>query len=135
MARQFGLRRQDSLCKLKQEGHVAARHAFNLRALQTQHDREALRELVVTERFIEHHAVFFKIIGQIRDEETIATGQGIRPEVRGRLRKKYGSGSWRKRKGIARVELENGDECEAEVHWYEAHGIGKKDFKIKCILD
>ena len=64
--------------------------------------------------------------------ETIAIGSGIR-EV-GRLRKLYGRGRWRKRKGVARVRLEDGTVCLAEVHWYEATGIGKKEFKIKYFL-
>jgi hypothetical protein len=34
-------------------------------------------------------------------------------------------------KGIATVQLEDGAICEAEIHWFEAHGIGRKDFKIK----
>jgi hypothetical protein len=52
-----------------------------------------------------------------------------------RLRKQYGPGRWRKLKGIARIRLENGSLRTAEVHWYEAHGIGKKKVKIKRILD
>jgi hypothetical protein len=52
-----------------------------------------------------------------------------------RLRKQYGLGRWRKLKGVARVRLENGSLRTAEVHWYEAHGIGKKKMKIKRILD
>ena len=51
------------------------------------------------------------------------------------LNKKYGSGNWRKLKGTAKVRLADGRESWAEVHWYEAHGIGKKDFKIKRFLD
>jgi hypothetical protein len=52
-----------------------------------------------------------------------------------RLRRKYGEGRWRKLKGIARVRLENGSIHEAEIHWYEAHGIGRRENKIKCIVD
>jgi hypothetical protein len=51
--------------------------------------------------------------------------------VRARLRKRYGRGRWRKRKGIAEVRLKNGEIVKAEVHWYEATGIGKREFKIK----
>jgi len=51
------------------------------------------------------------------------------------LRKRYGRGRWRKRKGIARVRLEDDTVVLAEVHGYEAHGIGRKDFKIKRIID
>lgn len=77
--------------------------------------------------------MFFEIIGEISGVELIARGRGIRSSVR--LRKKYGGGTWRKLKGNARVRLTNGLERDAEVHWYEAHGIGKKEFKIKRFLD
>ena len=75
----------------------------------------------------------FEIIGPISDVETIARGSSIR-ELR-RLRKAYGRGNWRKRKGIAQIRLDYGPEGKAELHWYEAHGIGKKEFKIKRLLD
>jgi hypothetical protein len=65
--------------------------------------------------------------------ETIATGKRIR-EWR-RLHKVYGRGRWRKCKGFARVRLSDGTMCQAELHWYEAHGIGAKEHKIKRILD
>ena len=74
----------------------------------------------------------FEIIGQIVDIETIASGSGVR--ARRRLNRRYGRGRWRKLKGIAKVELEDGTVIDAEVHWYEAHGIGKKEFKIKRYL-
>ena len=74
----------------------------------------------------------FEIVGPIRDMETIATGQAIR-EVR-RLRRRYGRGQWRKRKGIAPVRLQDGTVHKAELHWYEAHGIGRREFKIKFPL-
>jgi hypothetical protein len=77
--------------------------------------------------------VFFKIIGRISDVETIASGTGIRE--RRRLRKTYGGKRWRKLKGIAAVELVDGTMCHAEVHWYQAHGTGAKEFKIKRILE
>jgi hypothetical protein len=77
--------------------------------------------------------VFFKIIGSISDVETIASGKAIRE--RRRLRKAYGGQRWRKRKGIAAVELPNGTMCHAELHWYEAHGIGPREYKIKRILE
>jgi hypothetical protein len=77
--------------------------------------------------------VFFEILGAITDVETFATGSSIR-ELR-RLRKFYGPGRWRKRKGIARVRLPNGSIRTAEIHWYEASGIGKMEFKIKRLLD
>ena len=74
----------------------------------------------------------FVILGPLRDVETIATGRGIR-ELR-RVRKAYGPGRWRKRKGIATIQLASGATFLAEVHWYEAHGIGRKEFKIKRLL-
>lgn len=74
----------------------------------------------------------FTIVGDITRAETFATGSGIRELPR--LRKLYGRGHWRKRKGIATVRLEDGAICPAEVHWYEASGIGKKEFKIKHVL-
>ncbi|MBS0614083.1 MAG: hypothetical protein JSS24_12990, partial [Proteobacteria bacterium] len=64
--------------------------------------------------------------------ETIATGTGIR-EI-SRLRKRYGRGRWRKRKGIAEIRLQSGEIAAAELHWYEASGIGKREFKIKRLL-
>jgi hypothetical protein len=75
----------------------------------------------------------FEIIGEITHIETIAAGSGIRDVER--LRKQYGPGRWRKLKGVATVRLSNGRIRQAEVHWYEAHGIGKKRIKIKRFLD
>ena len=75
----------------------------------------------------------FKVLGAVRDVETIAAGEGVR--VRQRLSRTYGRGRWRKRKGYATVRLSNGMVVEAEVHWFEAHGIGRKDFKIKRLLE
>ena len=75
----------------------------------------------------------FKILGRISDVETIAVGNAIR-EIR-RLRRTYGLGRWRKRKGVATVELRNGSIRVAELHWYEAHGIGPLEYKIKEYLD
>ena len=77
--------------------------------------------------------MFFKVIGQILDVEMIASGKGIRE--RRRLRKLYGGRSWRKLKGTAAVELADGTMCHAELHWYEAHGVGTKELKIKQILE
>ena len=74
----------------------------------------------------------FEILGEISDIETFAAGSGIREIAR--LRRIYGRGRWRKRKGIARVRLTNGAVQLAEVHWYEATGIGRKEFKIKHLL-
>ena len=75
----------------------------------------------------------FKIEGEITDVETFATGRSIRELTR--LNKFYGKGRWRKRKGKARVRLKNGDIRMAELHWYEATGIGKREYKIKRYLD
>jgi hypothetical protein len=77
--------------------------------------------------------MYFEIIGEIENIETIAKGQSIR-DIR-RLRKQYGPGRWRKLKGIATVRLFNGKIKRAEIHWYEAHGIGKRKMKIKRYLD
>jgi hypothetical protein len=76
--------------------------------------------------------VYFEIIGELSAVETIAAGSGIRELAR--LRKRYGRGRWRKRKGIARVRLPSGEVFRAELHWYEATGIGKREFKIKQFL-
>ena len=74
----------------------------------------------------------FEILGEIRDIETIATGRGV--YIRRYLDRTYGKGRWRKRKGKATVRLADGTVEEAEIHWFEAHGVGRKDFKIKRIL-
>jgi hypothetical protein len=71
----------------------------------------------------------FKIVSPITDVGVIATGTAIRE--RRRLWKNYGKGRWRKLKGTAQVEFADGTICEAEIHWYEAHGIGAKEHKIK----
>lgn len=75
----------------------------------------------------------FEIVGEIAQVETFAAGSAIR-EI-GRLRKLYGRCRWRKRKGIARVRLPDGATRLVELHWYEAHGIGRQEFKIKRYLD
>jgi hypothetical protein len=74
----------------------------------------------------------FEILGDLTGVETIATGSGIRELSR--LRKRYGRGRWRKRKGYAEVRLADGDVAKAELHWYEATGIGCREFKIKRFL-
>ena len=71
-------------------------------------------------------------IGEILDIEVIAAGPGIRELAR--LRRVYGTGWWRKLKGTAMVRLPDGSVCRAEVHWYEAHGIGRKELKVKRLL-
>ena len=75
----------------------------------------------------------FEILGEITVLETIASGRGIR-DLR-RSHKSYGKGRWRKMKGSARIRLRNGDVRLAELHWYEAHGIGKREVKRKRYLD
>lgn len=70
-----------------------------------------------------------EIVGAIVDIQTIAVGSGIR-ELQ-RLEKKYGKGRWRKKKGVARIRLLDGSIHTAEIHWYEAHGVGRKEVKIK----
>ncbi len=74
----------------------------------------------------------FRILSEITDIETIATGSGIREITR--LRKRYGRGRWRKRKGVAEIELADGEIVSAELHWYEATGIGRREYKIKRLL-
>jgi len=75
----------------------------------------------------------FEIIGEIENVEVIAVGGNIRDVMR--LRKQYGIGRWRKLKGIALIRLMNDRIRKAELHWYEAHGIGRKKIKIKRFLD
>ena len=75
----------------------------------------------------------FEIIGEITAIEPIAIGSKIR--ILPLLRKRYGKGRWRKLKGIANVQLSDGSIRLAEVHWFEAHGIGKKKMRIKRFLD
>jgi hypothetical protein len=77
--------------------------------------------------------MYFEIIGEITDVERIAAGNSIR--VVAILRKQYGVGRWRKLKGVATVRLRNGRIRRVELHWYEAHRIGKKRIKIKRYLD
>jgi len=75
----------------------------------------------------------FEIIGDITDIEPIAMGSAIREVMR--LRRQYGRGRWRKLKGIALIRLANGRIRRAEIHWYEAHGIGKWEIKRKRYMD
>jgi hypothetical protein len=74
-----------------------------------------------------------KVLSEITGVEIIATGRGIRELAR--LRKTYGPGRWRKMKGVARVRLPDGSTATAEIHWYECHGIGRREFKIKTLLE
>ena len=75
----------------------------------------------------------FEIVGEITRIQTIAVGKGIRNLQR--LRKLYGRGRWRKLKGVALIRLRNGTIRNAELHWYEAHGIGRKEIKRKRYVD
>lgn len=75
----------------------------------------------------------FEVIGDITVIETIAAGRAIR-DLR-RLQRQYGRGRWRKMKGVAQVRLRSGRIRLAELHWYEAHGIGRKEIKRKRYLD
>ena len=75
----------------------------------------------------------FEVVGPIEQVETIATGSSVK--IQAFLRKVHGRGRWRKRKGIASIRLPNGKLRQVELHWYEAHGVGKRDFKIKRYLD
>ena len=74
----------------------------------------------------------FEIRSEIRGIGTIAAGRGV--HIRRHLARTYGKGRWRKMKGIAIVQLADGTICEAEIHWFEAHGIGRRDFKIKRVI-
>jgi len=74
-----------------------------------------------------------EVIGEIEAIKTIATGASAK--VRSVLRKVYGRGRWRKRKGTGTVRLSHGNIRRVELHWYEAHGIGRRDLKIKNHLD
>ena len=77
--------------------------------------------------------MYFEIISEIENIVTIAVGGRIRDIMR--LRRQYGLGHWRKMKGFAKVRLQSGSIRKAELHWYEAHGIGRKKIKIKRLLD
>ena len=81
----------------------------------------------------EDRGVRFELVGTIEQIETIAEGPAVK--ARSFLRKTYGRGRWRKLKGVAIVRLPNGKLRRVELHWYEAHGIGKRDMKVKSYLD
>lgn len=70
----------------------------------------------------------FELLGEIRDVEVIAEGRGVR--IKRFLRERYGGRRWRKLKGVAVVRLDDGRIRTAEIHWYEAHGVGRTGFKI-----
>jgi hypothetical protein len=75
----------------------------------------------------------FEVVGKITEVETIAVSSSIR--ILPVLRRRFGHARWRKRKGIARIRLSDGTIRLAEIHWFEAHGIGKKLMRIKRFLD
>ena len=77
--------------------------------------------------------MYFEIVGEVDNIETVAVGGRIRDIMR--IQKQYGPGRWRKLKGVVKVRLQSGRICHAEVHWYEAHGIGRRKMKIKRLLD
>jgi len=77
--------------------------------------------------------MYFKIVSEIYDIEIIAANNNIREIAK--LKAEYGEGRWRKLKGVAIIELQDGSIRQAEIHWYEAHGIGKRKLKIKAFLD
>jgi len=75
----------------------------------------------------------FELLSEIMHVETFATSSSIRNLSL--LRKQYGLGKWRKRQGVALIGLKDGSECLAEFHWYEASGIGRKEMKVKWLLE
>jgi len=77
--------------------------------------------------------LIFELISKIENVETIAVGSRIHDITR--LRRMYGKGRWCKLKGVGRVRLSDGSEHEAELHWYEAYGVGKKEMKVKHLFD
>jgi len=79
------------------------------------------------------HRMKFEIVGTIQQIETIAAGPGVK--LQAYLRRVHGKGRWRKLKGFATSRLRSGDVRRVELHWYEAHGIGRRDFKIKNYLE
>ena len=77
--------------------------------------------------------MYFEIVGQIEQVQTIAKGPSVRE--RRRLHEQFGRGRWRKLKGVATIRLASGLLVRAELHWVEAHGIGRRKVKIKRILE
>ena len=72
----------------------------------------------------------FDVLDEIVHVENIAVNRSIR-EVQ-HLNRQYGVGRWRKRKGIATIQYKkSGRIVRAEIHWYEAHGIGAVKWKVK----
>ena len=75
----------------------------------------------------------FELLGDLTDIEIIAVNLSIRE--RRRLREQFGGRRWRKLKGIGRMRFPNGEVRLAELHWYEAHGVGRRKIKVKRILE
>ncbi len=75
----------------------------------------------------------FELIGELSNVETIAVNLAIRENAD--LKARYGGRRWRKVKGVGTVRLANGSVRQAELHWYEAHGVGERKLKIKRLLD
>ncbi len=73
-----------------------------------------------------------EIVGGIRDKQVIARGHSVK--IKKRLEKLYGTGNWRKMKGVAEVRLSDGTVRQAEIHWFEAHGIGRRHIKVKRFI-
>ena len=73
-----------------------------------------------------------EVLSEIADIEIIAAGRGV--YIRRYLDRTHGKGRWRKMKGIATVRQADGTICQAEIHWFEAHGIGRRDFKMKKVI-
>jgi hypothetical protein len=82
--------------------------------------------------YLRESGMELEILSEISDIETITTGRGAR--IGRHLDRTYGAGRWRKIKGIATVRLADGTVCQAEIHWFEAHGVGRKDFKVKRVI-
>ena len=120
-------------CQQERRPRVTLDLGFADLRLYSATERAQLRLALVLHRpRREVHLAFFEVIGTIRNIDTIAMGGRIRDLAR--LERVYGPGQWRKLKGDAKVRLQDGTVREAELHWYEATGIGRKEFKIKRYL-
>jgi hypothetical protein len=93
----------------------------------------ALPRLASEDIAVQNPELTFAIIGEMEQVETIASGRGVK--IRAVLNKVHGRGRWRKRKGVATVRLPSGALRRVELLWYEAHGVSRRDFKVKTYLD
>jgi len=118
-------------CKCAPDSALQPRSGARLRFSRQRRDTTSVRQLIsiIVDHSVAYAAMDFEIVGEITQIETIASGSGLRD--RARLRRHYGPGRWRKLKGVARVRLVDDAIRLAEIHWYEAHGIGKREFKLK----